>query len=196
MPDGVYVNAGHLAVITTAQDDSLAHPPSLREWMGRAAQYETRGRTKTATSRLFEDATRATGQDPVRAGLLAGIRQLRWCAKLPPVMTGPGHRRQARIRCRVPDITTSATTGYPEAPTREEAIAAMERVFRYVRVVNFREPVDRARWMSLALTLATRTAYETCQCSYIARRSRDSGKTETAHVAYGILYGASPRAAT
>jgi hypothetical protein len=38
----------------------------------------------------------------------------------------------------------------------------MERLFRYVRIVNFREPADRARWLALVLTLATRTAVKSC----------------------------------
>ena len=79
----------------------------------------------------------------------------------------------------------------PKRPTRGSP-AAMDRLFRYVRIVNFREPADRARWLALVLTLATRTAYETCPIWVHRAAQQNSGKTACAHVAYGLLYGRRP----
>lgn len=194
MPDGVYVNAGHLAVITTAKDPiHWLTPPSLREWMGRAAQYEVRETDEDGNI----EAIPKTPPEPLAKTLCArgfwpGIRQLRRVCKLPPVTLAgrisdkPGYDAASQMYYLGDELDI------PKRPTREEAIAAMERVFRYVRVVNFREPIDRARWMSLVLTLATRTAYETCPMFVHRAAQQNSGKTETVHVAYGILYGEKP----
>ena len=174
--------------------DSLAHPAVAARVDGaRGAVRDARDGRRRQRRGCSEDATRATGQDPVRAGLLAW-----WYSAAPPVCKLPPVTLAGRISDK-PGYDAASQMYYlgdeldiPKRPTREEAIAAMERVFRYVRVVNFREPVDRARWMSLALTLATRTAYETCPMFVHRAAQQNSGKTETAHVAYGILYGEKP----
>jgi hypothetical protein len=194
MSDGVYVHSGHLAVITTSKDPiHWLSPPALREWMGRAAQYETR----EADDEGNIEAKPKTPPESLAKTLCArgfwpGIRPLKRVSQLPPVTLAgrisdkPGYDAASGMYYMGEEVNI------PKRPTREEALAAMERLFRYVRIVNFREPADRARWLALVLTLATRTAYETCPIWVHRAAQQNSGKTACAHVAYGLLYGRRP----
>ena len=194
MSDGVYVHAGHLAVITAGKDPiHWLSPPALREWMGRAAQYETR---ETDEDGNVEAKPKAPPESLAKTlcarGFWPGIRPLKRVSLLPPVTLAGRISDKPGYDAASGAYYLGEEVNIPKRPTREDALAAMERLFRYVRVVNFREPADRARWLALVLTLATRTAYETCPIWVHRAAQQNSGKTACAHVAYGLLYGRRP----
>jgi hypothetical protein len=87
MPDGVYVHAGHLAVITAGKDPiHWLSPPSLREWMGRAAQYETRETDKDGNVEAKPKAPpESLAKTLCARGFWPGIRPLKRVSLLPPV---------------------------------------------------------------------------------------------------------------
>lgn len=198
MPDAVYVHTAHLATIAADADEPIhwLNHHALVVWMGRAATFQKhveKGRGDDKEVVIEQRSPPLTlAQSILSIGTWPGLRQLKRVSHLPPVTLAgrvsdrPGYDAASRV------YYLGNGVDLPQRPTRDEALTAVNRIFRFVRVVNFREAADKARWLSLVLTLATRTAYDTCPV-YIHRAADvNSGKTTSAHVAYGLLYGELP----
>lgn len=195
LPDGVYVHAGHLAAVLPDADDQIhwLNPHALTEWMGRAAKYFVTGEDEDGEEVVkYKQPSISLAQVLLSRGHWLGLRPLKRVAHLPPVTLAgrisdrPGYDAASRA------YYLGSEVDVPQRPSRDEARAAADRLFRYVRVVNFRERADRSRWLALLLTLATRTAYETCPIWVHRAAQQNSGKTMCAHVAYGLLFGRRP----
>ena len=194
MSDGVYVHSGHLGGDHHSKDPiHWLSPPALRAsgWAGRRSTKPERP-TMKATSRPSPKPRPRVWRRPFARGASGPASGPSSGSQLPPVTLAgrisdkPGYDAASGMYYLGEEVNI------PKRPTREEALAAMDRLFRYVRIVNFREPADRARWLALVLTLATRTAYETCPIWVHRAAQQNSGKTACAHVAYGLLYGRRP----
>lgn len=113
---------------------------------------------------------------------------LRRVSKLPPVTLAgclglrPGYDLHSQT------YYLGGSLEVPERPTREEAIAAAQRLLRYVRALKFATKVDQAKWLAYLLTLATRTAYDKCPMFLVHATEQGSGKTSALVVGYKLLY--------
>lgn len=193
--DGVYVNAGHLAVVVPGRNPiHWLNQHSLREHMGRAADFETRkpGKEEGEVIAARVAPPEALAKVVLARGHWPNVRPLKRVSQLPPVTRSgrishrPGYDAASRVYYAGEGVEV------PQRPTRADALEAVERLLRFVRVASFYEPGDRSRWLALLLTLATRTAYETCPMWVHRAAEQNSGKTASAHVAYGLLYGRKP----
>lgn len=198
LPDAVYIHSGHLADVIRDADEPIhwVDRYALAVHMGEAAKFQQhvergRGEDKEIVVESKSPPLQLA-QTILSAGKWEGIRHLRRVSALPPVTLAgrisdrPGYDAASRV------YYLGGEVELPQRPTRGEALEALGRLLHFVRVVNFREETDKAKWVALALTLATRTAYETCPIWVHRAAEQNSGKTTSAHVAYGFLYGQKP----
>ncbi len=121
-------------------------------------------------------------------GFWPELPKLRRVSKLPPVtLSGclglrPGYDLHSQT------YYLGSSLEIPERPSREDAIAAAERLLRYVKALKFATPTDRAKWLAYLLTLASRTAYDKCPMFLFCAISQGSGKTSAAVIGYKLLY--------
>ncbi len=116
------------------------------------------------------------------------LPQLRRVSKLPPVSLA------GQVGCR-PGFDVASQTYYvgggiqvPERPDKEAALAARDRILRYVRAIKFATAEDKSRWFAYTLTLGTRTAYDKAPLFLFRAPDAGTGKTSTAKVGFNLLH--------
>ncbi len=121
-------------------------------------------------------------------GFWPELPKLRRVSKLPPVTLAgclglrPGYDLHSQT------YYLGNSLEIPERPSREDALAAADRLLRYVRALKFATPSDRAKWLAYLLTLATRTAYDKCPMFLVSAVEQGSGKSSAIIVGYKLLY--------
>lgn len=199
----VYVHAGHLVRVQGGRSPiHWLSADSLRESMALAAEFIVKKEVGPADDKRIEVVTKAAPLDLARVicarGSWPGLPELRRVSRLPPVTesgtvrAAPGYDAASMVYYD----DSGVTLALPERPTLADAKAAKDRLFEYMRVANFREEADKSRWLALLLTLATRTAYQTCPLFMTRGVEQNSGKTTALIVAYGLLYGSIPTPVT
>ena len=195
----VYVHAGHLVRVQGGRSPiHWLSADSLRESMALAAEFVVKKEVGPADDKRVEVVTKPAPLDLARVicarGSWPGLPELRRVSRLPPVTesgtvrAAPGYDAASMVYYD----DSGVTLALPERPTLADARAAKDRLFEYMRVANFREEADKSRWLALLLTLATRTAYETCPLFVTRGAEQNSGKTAALVIAYGLLYGSVP----
>lgn len=77
----------------------------------------------------------------------------------------------------------------PESPTREDALAARDRLVWFVRHTQFVDANGPSVWLSLVLTLVGRQAMSTVPAFGFDAAEAQSGKTALVKIAYALIYG-------
>lgn len=195
----VYVHSGHLVRVQSGRSPiHWLSADSLRYSMAQAAEFVVKKEVGPADDKRIEVVTKAAPLDLARVicahGSWPGLPELRRVSKLPPVTESgtvrcaPGYDAASMVYYD----DSGVTLALPERPTLADAREAKDRLFEYMRVANFRDEADKSRWLALLLTLATRTAYETCPLFVTRGAEQNSGKTAALVIAYGLLYGTIP----
>lgn len=187
----IYVQGGQLVDLTPAgprqlpSDHLVAVLGETCRWVSRSRDSE--GAIKDKATKVPREVVGAIQKAPT----WPGIRQLRGVVKHPPLLasgrlvTEPGYDDESQL-LYIPDGTFTVPA---QPPTRDEALAAKDRLLSYVKHTNFCDGRGPAVWLSLVLTLAARTAMPTAPLFGFDAAEAKAGKTSLIKTAYGLIYG-------
>lgn len=187
----VYASSGHLAVVNSSGIFWLDRH-ALTVCMDKSAIYQVhvergRGDAKEIVAEQRQPPIQIADKI-LSSGDWPQLPVLRRVSRLPPVTLAgciglkPGYDMQSQTYYLGQPVVI------PDTPTRGDALSAMHRLLRYVRVVKFATDTDKSKWLALLLTLATRTAYDKAPAFLISATCQGSGKTTLAMIAYKLLY--------
>lgn len=123
-----------------------------------------------------------------------GIKQLRAVVKHPPllpdgrIVTAPGYDAESRL-LYLPDEDINV----PARPSREDAVAAKDRLLWFVRHTSFCDERGPSVWLAFLLTLAARTAVPTVPIVGFDAAVAGAGKTSLVKSAFGLVFGELPQ---
>ena len=127
-------------------------------------------------------------QKVLARGHWPGIPKLRRVVRVPPVSLGG-------LVGTKPGYDSASQTYYaggglqlPDKPTKRDALAARDRLLRFVKAIKFRDVADQARWLAYLLTLATRSAFDKCPLFLVTANEQGSGKSICAMLPFWLLY--------
>ena len=187
----VYASSGHLSVVQPPGIHWLdRHALSLA--MDKAAMFQVhvergRGDEKEVVAEQKQPPMHIADKI-LSAGHWPELPALKRISRLPPVtLSGciglkPGYDMQSQI------YYLGQPVHIPDAPTKGDAQAALQRILRYVRSVKFATDTDKAKWVAYLLTFATRTAYDKAPVFLISAAFQGSGKSCLAYMPFKMLY--------
>lgn len=123
-----------------------------------------------------------------------GIKHLRAVVKHPPLLpdgrliTTAGYDAESRL-LYLPDTSFNV----PARPTREDAIAAKDRLLRHIRNTAFCDERGPSVWLAFNLTLAARTAFPTAPMFGFDAAVAAAGKTSLVKIGYALVHGELPQ---
>lgn len=130
----------------------------------------------------------------LKAASWPGIAELKSIVRHPILLgdgrliTAPGYDAESKLLF-IPDEAFSI----PAKPTRDEALAAKDRLLRYVRNTNFCDSRGPSSWLAFVLTLAARHAFPTAPLFGFDAAVAGAGKTSLVKIAYGLIHGDLPQ---
>lgn len=154
-------------------------------------------RSRNADGDLVEKPAKVP-RDVVGAVLKApawpGINELRAVVKHPPLLpdgrliTAPGYDAESKL-LYLPD----AEFNIPVRPTRDDAVAARDRLLSKIRHTNFVDKNGQSIWLAFTLSLAARSAFPTLPVFGFDAAVAGAGKTSLVKIAYGLVHGELPQ---
>lgn len=198
MRGDVFVHNDRLVELT-AQGTRRIPPNHLLAVLGETARWVAISRSKGEDGEEGELVKKAAKvpRDVVGAvldaGTWPGVNVLKAIYKHPPLLpdgrliTEPGYDEESRLLYQ-PDAIFSI----PAHPTRDDALAAAERILYRVRNTNFCDANGKSIWLAFNMSLVARPAFPTVPNTGFDAAKAQAGKTSLVKCAFGLTYGRLP----